>query len=96
MCFAVPISLIIPGNYNMSKRKPNGWPEDCGDPYDCQIKFMNKVEEALNSSQNALLESPTGTGKTLSLLCSVLEWQRKYSEKFETKYIKTNIYRTSR
>ena len=64
----------------MSKRKPNGWPEDCGDPYDCQIKFMNKVEEALNSSQNALLESPTGTGKTLSLLCSVLEWQRKYNE----------------
>eukprot|EP00939_MAST-03C_sp_MAST-3C-sp1_P002617 g2617.t1 len=45
-------------------------------PYDCQVKYMTKVIEALQSGEHALLESPTGTGKTLSLLCATLAWQR--------------------
>ncbi len=46
------------------------------DPYPCQIQYMDKVIEALNNNQNALLESPTGTGKTLCLLCATLAWQK--------------------
>jgi hypothetical protein len=46
-------------------------------PYECQKQYMEKVIEALDQGQNALLESPTGTGKTLSLLCSTLAWQSK-------------------
>jgi Rad3-related DNA helicase len=44
-------------------------------PYPCQVDYMTKVIEALDGGTNALLESPTGTGKTLSLLCATLAWQ---------------------
>ncbi|VEL26397.1 unnamed protein product [Protopolystoma xenopodis] len=45
------------------------------EPYECQKTYMNKVVEALIQKRHAILESPTGTGKTLCLLCSSLAWQ---------------------
>lgn len=44
------------------------------EPYEVQKAYMEKVIECLQNNTNALLESPTGTGKTLSLLCSSLAW----------------------
>lgn len=44
------------------------------EPYDVQKKYMEKVIECLQTGVNGILESPTGTGKTLSLLCSSLAW----------------------
>ena len=46
-------------------------------PYSCQEAYMRKVMESLFRAENALLESPTGTGKTLCLLCATLAWQRE-------------------
>lgn len=46
------------------------------EPYAVQRDYMKGVVDALQSGANALLESPTGTGKTLCLLCAALAWQR--------------------
>uniref|UniRef100_A0A2S2P209 Regulator of telomere elongation helicase 1 homolog n=1 Tax=Schizaphis graminum TaxID=13262 RepID=A0A2S2P209_SCHGA len=44
------------------------------EPYEVQKKYIEKVLECLQNGHNGVLESPTGTGKTLSLLCSSLAW----------------------
>ena len=49
-------------------------------PYPCQISYMTSVMQALQQSENALLESPTGTGKTLCLLCACLAYQQQHKE----------------
>ena len=46
-------------------------------PYGVQLSFMSRVLQTIEHRQNALLEAPTGSGKTLSLLCSALSWQRR-------------------
>ena len=48
--------------------------------YECQLDYMRSVVRALEGRGNALLESPTGTGKTLCLLCASLGW-RQYRER---------------
>ncbi|XP_041851232.1 Fanconi anemia group J protein isoform X3 [Melanotaenia boesemani] len=37
---------------------------------------MNSIVRGLNYGQHCLLESPTGSGKSLALLCSALGWQQ--------------------
>ncbi|CAH0553930.1 unnamed protein product [Brassicogethes aeneus] len=44
------------------------------EPYELQREYMDKVIECLQKETNGVLDSPTGTGKTLSLLCSNLGW----------------------
>ncbi|XP_048406459.2 regulator of telomere elongation helicase 1 isoform X2 [Stegostoma tigrinum] len=44
-------------------------------PYKCQENYMSKVIECLQKKVNGILESPTGTGKTLCLLCASLAWR---------------------
>jgi regulator of telomere elongation helicase 1 len=46
--------------------------------YPCQLVYIQRVLEAVVEGKNALLESPTGTGKTLCLLCATLAWQQAH------------------
>jgi len=45
------------------------------EPFGAQRATMAKAITALKLGENALLESPTGTGKTLALLSSALAYQ---------------------
>ncbi|XP_067864601.1 Fanconi anemia group J protein isoform X2 [Heptranchias perlo] len=49
--------------------------------YPSQLAMMNSIVRGLNSQQHCLLESPTGSGKSLALLCSTLAWQQSQYEK---------------
>ena len=57
------------------------------DPYPPQRLFMEKVILTLNKQGSiSALESPTGTGKTLCLLCAVLAWVKHYNQKISIYY----------
>merc|ERR550534_362916 len=43
-------------------------------PYDIQEQFMRALFSCLESGQLGIFESPTGTGKSLSLICGALTW----------------------
>ncbi|VDI74443.1 fanconi anemia group J protein [Mytilus galloprovincialis] len=63
-------------------------------PYPSQFSFMDKVIQGCEKGQNCLLESPTGSGKSLALLCSALAWQtaeyaKKRQEESESEHSKS-------
>ncbi|KAJ1899188.1 hypothetical protein LPJ66_002269 [Kickxella alabastrina] len=50
-------------------------------PYPSQLGMMQHMIQALNNAQNTMIESPTGSGKSLALLCAALAWRRDFSAK---------------
>ncbi|XP_006897013.1 PREDICTED: regulator of telomere elongation helicase 1 [Elephantulus edwardii] len=56
-------------------------------PYQCQQEYMTKVLECLQKRVNGILESPTGTGKTLCLLCSTLAWREHLRDSISARKI---------
>uniref|UniRef100_A0A0N5CAT8 Helicase ATP-binding domain-containing protein n=1 Tax=Strongyloides papillosus TaxID=174720 RepID=A0A0N5CAT8_STREA len=47
------------------------FPEEI-DPYPSQISIMEEIISSFEKSSNALIESPTGSGKTMALLSSAI------------------------
>ncbi|KAF2195102.1 DNA repair helicase [Zopfia rhizophila CBS 207.26] len=50
-------------------------------PYDIQLEFMNAVYDCLEDGKVGIFESPTGTGKSLSLICGGLTWLRDHKRR---------------
>ncbi|SZF03684.1 unnamed protein product [Blumeria hordei] len=50
-------------------------------PYEIQEIFMETVYQVLEKGQVGILESPTGTGKSLSLICGAITWLRDHKGK---------------
>ena len=43
-------------------------------PYALQLSFMDALYRCLDEGGVGVFESPTGTGKSLSLICGALRW----------------------
>ncbi|XP_039564031.1 ATP-dependent DNA helicase DDX11 isoform X2 [Passer montanus] len=50
-------------------------------PYRIQEQFMEALYGVLEAGRVGIFESPTGTGKSLSLICGALSWLRDCEEK---------------
>uniref|UniRef100_A0A8C5AEB4 DEAD/H (Asp-Glu-Ala-Asp/His) box helicase 11 n=1 Tax=Gadus morhua TaxID=8049 RepID=A0A8C5AEB4_GADMO len=50
-------------------------------PYPIQEQFMKALYGALEDSKVGIFESPTGTGKSLSLICGALTWLKDFEER---------------
>ncbi|KAM3923568.1 regulator of telomere elongation helicase 1 isoform 2-T2 [Leptodactylus fuscus] len=61
-------------------------------PYKCQEDYMIKVLECLQKGVNGVLESPTGTGKTLCLLCATLAWRQHFKDSITARKIQERMH----
>ncbi|CAO2625663.1 ATP-dependent DNA helicase DDX11 [Lemmus lemmus] len=50
-------------------------------PYPIQKDFMAALYKVLEAGKIGIFESPTGTGKSLSLICGALSWLRDFEQK---------------
>lgn len=50
-------------------------------PYSIQKDFMTELYQVLEAGKIGIFESPTGTGKSLSLICGALTWLRDFEQK---------------
>ncbi|KAF7721013.1 DEAD H (Asp-Glu-Ala-Asp His) box helicase 11, partial [Apophysomyces ossiformis] len=54
------------------------------EPYTIQQQFMNALHQTIRQKKIGIFESPTGTGKSLSLICGSLRWLKDQGSSNET------------
>ncbi|GFR47166.1 hypothetical protein Agub_g8860, partial [Astrephomene gubernaculifera] len=57
------------------------FPEHPYSPYPIQQAFMEALYKTLDNGSIGLFESPTGTGKTISLICGALHWLEDFRQR---------------
>ncbi|KAF9352346.1 DEAD H (Asp-Glu-Ala-Asp His) box helicase 11 [Mortierella sp. AD094] len=63
---------------------PNSFPAfPYATPYAIQVEFMQQLFECIDQRKVGIFESPTGTGKSLSMICGAVGWlmERERAEK---------------
>ncbi|WWC60824.1 uncharacterized protein I303_103400 [Kwoniella dejecticola CBS 10117] len=65
---------------------PTSFPFPYPKPYDIQLELMQTVFRAIEDGKIAIVESPTGTGKSLSLLTSTLTWLDQHQKRLSEVY----------
>lgn len=82
-----PLEELDRGDGNTSRTDFPAFPFP---PYDIQLGFMQKLYTTLDQGGVGLFESPTGTGKTMSLICGSLTWLQDFRAKQEGQEGQTN------
>ena len=72
--------VYAPSSGIEAAQHPYGFPFP---PYGCQLELMRELYACLDRGGVGVFESPTGTGKSLSLVCGALQWQRDQQNKEE-------------
>ncbi|POM75717.1 ATP-dependent RNA helicase, partial [Phytophthora palmivora] len=52
------------------------------EPYAIQLDLMRQIWDTLERGHCGIFESPTGTGKSISLICGALTWLTKHTDEF--------------
>ena len=71
--------VAAPGSLPMPPTFPFPFP-----PYSIQEDFMGALFRCLDEAHFGVFESPTGTGKSLSLICGALTWFHAYEGRRRT------------
>ncbi|KAK6029204.1 DEAD2 domain protein, partial [Ostertagia ostertagi] len=57
-------------------------------PYNIQLDLMREIKQCIEKGQVGIFESPTGTGKSLSVLCATMTWLEEFEKKTEEDLLK--------